>query len=235
MPTRNGDLSPIPIDERVNAAASAGFTGFGIGHSDVVAVREGIGFDGFRKLLTDAGITTLELEYIDDWWETGERRRVSDRVRGDLLEAAQALSANHIKAGLGNRGDVFNTSRIYAAFDQLASEAAAAGTKIALEPAAFSMTPSIAPSVAMVAKLENPAGGLLVDIWHIFRGGLEYTKLPDILDPRYVFAVELNDGWALPVGDLYDDTFDNRLYCGEGDFNVEAFVRTMLDIGYQKP
>ena len=235
MPSRNGDLSSVPIERRVHAAAAAGYTGFGIGHNDIVALRDGIGFSEFRRILDDSGIATLELEYIDDWWESCERRRASDVVRADLFEAASTLGAAHIKAGLGRIGDTFNPEPIYAEFDLLATQAARVGTKIALEPAAFSMTPTIEPSARMVAEVGNAAGGLLVDIWHIFRGDTGYDTLTQLLDPRYVFAVELNDGWALPIGDLFDDTFDNRQYCGEGDFAVQSFVEAMIGIGYTGP
>ena len=56
-----------------------------------------------------------------------------------------------------------------------------------------------------------------------------------MLPPQYVFAVEMSDGRAEPVGTLYDDTFDNRLAPGEGDFDVVGFIRAIDRLGFQGP
>jgi sugar phosphate isomerase/epimerase len=50
-----------------------------------------------------------------------------------------------------------------------------------------------------------------------------------------VFAVELSDGAAAPVGTLYDDTFDNRRPPGEGDFDVVGFIRAIDSLGFTGP
>jgi sugar phosphate isomerase/epimerase len=235
MPARTGEYSPQPVDRRIRAVSEAGYTGFGINYADMTVVHDTIGFAKMRRLLDIAGIEDVELEYIDDWWLGGERREISDRVRALLFEAARELGARHVKAGLGQVGDVFERERVYDEFDELARQALQSGTRIALEPAAFSMTPTITPAAQMVGELSNPGGGLLVDIWHIYRSGQSYEEMAEILPAEQIFAVELNDGASDPVGSLYEDTFDNRLYAGEGVFDVPRFVRTIRDLGYQGP
>ena len=235
MPARTGPLSPLEIAERVSAVACAGYTGFGIGHADVNVVRNTLGDKAFCALLDERGITTLELEYIDDWWTSGVRRADADVVRHDLLDAAGALGASHIKAGAGQVGDQVETDHLNAEFLTLCEQAAAAGTQIALEPAAFSMMATIHPGVELVTQVGHPAGGLLVDIWHIFRSGMPYTELVDIIPPERLFAVELNDGRQDVPGTLFDDTFDNRLLCGEGDFDVPSFIDAIDRIGFDGP
>ena len=39
----------------------------------------------------------------------------------------------------------------------------------------------------------------------------------------------------LAEGDGLPDTFDNRLICGTGDFDVPAFIRAVLDLGWTGP
>jgi sugar phosphate isomerase/epimerase len=97
------------------------------------------------------------------------------------------------------------------------------------------MMPTIVPAAELVRTVANPAGGLLVDIWHIFRSGTGYDQLVEVLPPEYVFAVELSDGRAEPVGTLYDDTFDNRLPPGEGEFDVAGFIRALDSLGFEGP
>jgi len=117
----------------------------------------------------------------------------------------------------------------------IATEAHAHGTRVGFEPPADSMMPTIVPAAELVRTVANPAGGLLVDIWHIFRSGTGYDQLVEVLPPEYVFAVELSDGRAEPVGTLYDDTFDNRLPPGEGEFDVASFVRALDSLGFEGP
>jgi len=235
VPGRNGDVSPFSVEQRVIAAARAGYTGFGIAAPDLLAARDGIGYPALAQLLEENDIRYVEIEYLQDWWTKGKRRLASDRVREVLLEAAAALGADHIKIGLGEREDESDEERFAEEFQLLADEANAHGTRIAFEPPAGSMMATIAPAAEMVRAVANPAAGLLVDIWHIFRSGMSYDELVQVLPPEYVFAVELSDSRAKPVGSLYDDTFDNRLPPGEGDFNVPLFIRAIDNLGFRGP
>jgi sugar phosphate isomerase/epimerase len=90
-PLRGDERSPIPIRERVEAAAAAGFRGIGLLHADLMPALDRYGVTGLRSLLDDHGIVDLELEVLTDWWATGPARQRSDRVRRDLLTAAEPL------------------------------------------------------------------------------------------------------------------------------------------------
>jgi len=235
VPARNGGVSPHSVEERIRTAARAGYRGFGIAAPDLEVVRATIGYPAMARLLADEGIRHVEVEYLEDWWTRGDRRRAADEVRAVLLEAATELGADHVKVGLGHRDEDYDEGRFAEEFDRLANDARAHGTRIALEPPADSMMRTIAPAAELVRSIANPAGGLLVDIWHIFRSGTTYAELVEMLPPEYVFAVEMSDGRAEPVGTLYDDTFDNRLAPGEGDFDVVGFIRAIDRLGFQGP
>jgi sugar phosphate isomerase/epimerase len=235
IPGRQRGASPIAVEDRVAAVARAGYRGFGIVDADLVVVRDTIGYPALAQLLAENGLRHVEVEYLEDWWTKGERRRRSDEARQVLFEAAAALGAHHVKVGLGIREDDFDDERFAGEFDRLAREAHACGTRIGLEPPADSFMSTIAPAARLVRTVGNPAGGLLVDIWHIFRSGTRYGELVELLPAEYVFAVELNDGFAAPVGTLYEDTFDNRLPPGEGEFNTVGFVRALDALGFAGP
>src|SRR4051794_18204502 len=49
--------SPVLIAQRVAAVADAGYTGLGLIADDVAVIRDNVGFDGLRNLLTDHGLT----------------------------------------------------------------------------------------------------------------------------------------------------------------------------------
>jgi sugar phosphate isomerase/epimerase len=235
MPTRTGDTSPIDLERRVHAVAAAGYQGMGLNHADLVAARDRIGLDGIGRLLADHGLKHVQLEFLDYWWETGDLREVSDHKRADLLDAARAFPVHHIKVGVGNEGDTYDLARVRDGFDALASDAAAAGTRVAIEDVSFSMMPDLAIAGQMVRDVSNPGGGLLLDIWHLYRTGFPYARMREVVPAGYAFAVELDDGRPVEVGTGLEDTFDNRELCGEGVFDVVSFIREVAALGYEGP
>ena len=80
-PLRGDGRSPLPLRERVEAAAAAGFRGMGMLHVDLIAAERTYGIGGIRALLIDHGLVQLKLELLTDWWADGPLRRESDRLR----------------------------------------------------------------------------------------------------------------------------------------------------------
>ena len=91
------DESPFDFRDRVEAAARAGYTGFGLKHADLMLTLGRYGMASVRSILADNGMRYLELEALFDWFMTGDVRTRSDQVRRDLLQAAEELGAHHVK------------------------------------------------------------------------------------------------------------------------------------------
>jgi sugar phosphate isomerase/epimerase len=195
MPLRGSDRSPIPIRKRIEAVARAGYTGFGLTRPDLVAARETIGLAEVAKLFADNGIRHVQLEWITNWWTTGAAREESDRIRRDLFDAAPVLGVDNIKVGADDDGVAVSRDTLCTAFDALASDGAAAGVKIAFENTPFSHHIKTTEQAAQfITDVGNPNGGLILDIWHAYRGGTDYSSLPSIVPLDKVFGVELDDG-----------------------------------------
>src|SRR6188472_3999639 len=60
--------SPVTLRERIEAASSAGFRGFGLLSDDLPAAVDEYGLSGIAKILADNGIDRLELEGVPFWW-----------------------------------------------------------------------------------------------------------------------------------------------------------------------
>lgn len=234
-PGLTGDVSPIPFERRVRAVADAGYVGIGFELADLQHATRTIGLEGLRDLVGESGLQLVQVEFLDDWWVGGERRRISDERRGLLFEAAEVLGADLVKAGGGRAGDVIDPDQLRESFRELADQAAAHHTRIALEPGAFSGLGDLAAAIAMVADVAHPHGGMLLDVWHLYRSGFSYDATVPLLPVDHLFAVELDDAPAEPVGTIFDDTFDNRLVCGAGAFDVPAFIRAIRRTGFDGP
>jgi sugar phosphate isomerase/epimerase len=228
------DSSPVPIDVRLAAVRDAGFKGFGIRHSDLLQVEQGIGFAAFRRMLDDHGLVHLELEFLEDWMFEGPERVVSDEHRADFLRASEALSPRHIKIGANLRGGDFVPERLAPHLIKLADDVANAGTRVALEPMPFADVRTPADGLQLIEMVDHPAAGLCLDIWHVERADVDPKTLVSIPGHR-IFSVELDDAPREFTGSIIDDTFDGRLFPGEGDFDIPGFVEAVRATGYTGP
>ncbi|HEV7433104.1 MAG TPA: hypothetical protein VGN77_08670, partial [Steroidobacteraceae bacterium] len=91
-PHSEHEYSSYSFEERVRAAARAGFSGFGIWHADLEHTLKTVSLRDMRKILDDHGMVHVELEFLVDWWfKDGERKAACDARARLLLEAAAAL------------------------------------------------------------------------------------------------------------------------------------------------
>ncbi|MET0456421.1 MAG: sugar phosphate isomerase/epimerase [Mycobacterium sp.] len=237
-PLREDETSPVSLAQRITAIADTGWQGIGLVHADLVQARDTIGYAELSRMIRDAGIGIVEVEFLNDWWATGEVRAASDLLRAELFEAATALDARHIKIGAGLTDDPLPLATMASAFRDLADEAADAGVLLALEATPFSHLRTTAEAVEVVTSSDSPAAGLMIDIWHTHKTGLSHDDLWKVVPIERVIAVEVDDGFARTnktVMDVVDDTINHRTYCGRGDFDTATFIRRTIDAGYDGP
>ena len=237
-PLREDESSPVPLAERITAIAQTGWDGIGLVHADLVYAREVIGYEELSKMIREAGIGIVEVEFLNDWWTTGGQRAVSDQMRADLFEAATELGARHIKIGAGLAEDPLPLAILASAFRDLADEAADAGIRLALEATPFSHLRTTLEAVEVVTSSDSPAAGLMIDIWHTYKTGLSHDELWKVVPIERVVAIEVDDGFDrtnTTILDIVDDTINHRTYCGRGDFDTATFIRRAVDAGYQGP
>ena len=227
-------LSPLPLGARIAAAARAGFSGFGIGYDDLCAHLRAATLRDLRVELSDHGMETVELEFLSDWWTDGERRIESDSRLEFLRRCADGLAASHVKIGADEANDDFDLDRWAEQFARVCDAFAEVGTAVALEFTAFSNVPTLSRAHELVDAAGHDNGGLLLDIWHLERGGYAVDELA-ALPVGYVKGVELDDGATAPASDPYLDTVNNRRLPGMGEFAVETFARTLAGIGWAGP
>ena len=233
LPHTDREYSPFDFRDRVEAAARAGFTGFGIWHADLEHVLRQHTLREMKQILDDNGIGHVELEFLTDWFLEGERKKRSDISKALLFDAAEALAAHHVKVG-----DFFQETvpmaRLIEAFGTLCAEAAERGTKVGFELMPFAMIRTLAASLQLVEGAGARNGGICLDTWHIVKLKVAYDELRRI-PPHCITSVELNDGTLECSWSLHEDTVYHRRLCGEGEFDVKGFIRAIQDAGYEGP
>jgi sugar phosphate isomerase/epimerase len=234
-PTDSPAVSPVPIAERIAAIAEAGFCGFGLVVDDLRVIRDDIGFGALRDLISTAGLVHTEIELLERWWiPPGDKGNTYD-ARDLLFEAADVLEPSFIKIGSNNGSPASDPLTLAKPLRELAEQAAAHGTRVAIETMPFSAIATVPMGAEIVAAAAHPAAGLLVDAWHVFRAGTSLADLRATLRPEVIFGVELDDAAADVVGTLFADTVDRRLLCGEGSFDLIGLVATLRDLGFDGP
>jgi sugar phosphate isomerase/epimerase len=226
-------ISPHSFRQRVEAAARAGYKGIGSNHADLMESIARQGYQGTKAILTDNGMKFFEIEALLDWHSEGERRRQSDVVRRDMLRAAEKLGAYQIKIV----GDLLGNSPVAAMaepYRHLCAEAASAGTRVSLEILPFTNIKDLTDGLSVVGDTTIENGGLLLDLWHMVRGGIPLADIAKI-PLQFVAAIELDDGPLDVVLPLLEESIDRRQLCGEGEFDLPAFLASVDHTGFRGP
>jgi sugar phosphate isomerase/epimerase len=227
------EYSPFDFEDRVVAAAKAGFVGFGIKEVDLEHILLTRSLKDMNQIFRDNGIKHVELEFITDWFLDGEKKKKSDQTKRLLLTAAEALGARHIKIGDFDMNTV-PMPRLVESFAKLCAEAADHGTKILFELIVDAMIRTLPETLEMVQGANAKNGGIMIDLWHMVKLGIPYEDIAAI-PSRYLLGIELNDGTLQCPWSLHEDTVNHRRLCGEGEFDVKGFVNCMLKAGYSGP
>jgi sugar phosphate isomerase/epimerase len=231
-PMGPNEVSPFPFRDRVEAAARAGFVGFGLHPDDVKATKDLIGYAEMRRIVEANRIKYLEIEFLVNWFESGEKREKSDAMRSQMFEIAAELGLKDIKVAPGFDPAPANVPLMADEFGKLSDEAAGFGTDVVLEIMPWSNVRTIETALGIVGGANRPNGGLLIDIWHMARGHIPYSDIRTI-PVEFIKAVEIDDAPARPpVDDVWADTIHHRELPGDGDLDVPAFIREVQAAGY---
>jgi len=233
FPHTDREYSPYDFRDRVVAAAKAGFKGMGFWHADLDHILEKRTLKEMKQILDDHGISQIEIEFLLDWFLDGERKKKSDVQRQKLLEACEALRAHHLKVG-DFFHEQYSMPRLIESFAALCAEAEKLGVRVGFELMPFSMIDTLQDALAMIEGAGAKNGGICFDLWHIAKLRIPHEEIRKI-PPQYVVSVELNDGTFEAPWSLQEDTVNHRRFCGEGEFDVKGFVRTMRELGYTGP
>ena len=109
-------------------------------------------------------------------------------------------------------GKSWPIGQVIRSFAGLCDEAKNAGTHVVLEILPWSNIPDIKTGVEVVSGADKSNGGLLIDIWHMGRGGIPYSELAS-MPRRFLGHVELSDAASEPIGKLIEDTGINLVGC----------------------
>jgi len=227
----------VPFNERVVAAAAAGFAGVGLVARDYRALIEGGSTnDDLLNVLRQNGIRVEEVELMRGWVdECDEALENSVRNQESIYRMAAVFSPHHIIAGDPKVGDVPSDYRpIAERFGEICDRVAPYGSKVGIEFIPGTRIPDAQTAWKIAEEAGRPNGGLLVDLLHHFRGGGTIEDLLEI--PATGFAgIQVSDHGPMTNLAHFDEWRFGGLLPGEGVFELERLFRVLDEHGVDVP
>lgn len=218
--------------DRVAACAAAGYTGMCLHFRDYAEQRQaGLSGSEMRATLERNGMRHVSIEFLTDWFMDGEAGELARCNEAIAFEAARELGATVLNVGpdLGERG--ISSATMRQKFIELSKRAEGEGLSMALEIVAWGNVRDVDTALAIIDGIPN--AGLVVDTWHVFRGGIPLADLKRIPASK-VLDVQVNDAAREQEGGVSADTMRRRL-CGQGVFDLAGFISVLDDMGVTLP
>jgi len=223
-----------PLEERGAAAAAGGYNAVSTSPREARALQQqGRSLSEAAARARDQGAPVAVLDAVFSWLTPVEPwpplDGVNDITVDESLRIASAMALGSINV-IALRGSGLADEAIAEQFARFCDRAADTGCRVHLEFAGHSGIPDVARGWDIVRLADRPNGGLLFDSWHFFRGSADLEALAGVPGDR-IFAVQLSDGTAEPIGHWYEETMHHRLLPGDGSFDLVGAVRILASAG----
>ena len=203
----------VAFDERVDAAAAAGFEGIGWYVADYVEhLGRGWTDERITQLLADSDLVLHEVDALP-----------LDRL--GLLDAAvhmvEVFGACNLQVQGNRPGSIAEAAATIA---EIADRVAPFDANVAIEFIGSNNIATAADALDLALLSERTNVGVQADIWHHVRGANDWSML-EALPIERVVSVQLDDGPIVPVEDDYlVDTVHHRCVPDEGEFDIARFL-----------
>lgn len=222
------------LEEKLHAAAAAGFDGVELFEADLVASP--LSPAEVRALAERLGLA------LDLYQPFRDFEGVTEDLLADNLRRAEAKFSLMSELGIdtmlvcSNVGSATREDEQVAAAQlrELAERAAGHGVRIAYEALAWGrFVDDYRQSWRIVQAADHPSLGICLDSFHILSRRHDPAAIEEIPGER-IFFVQLADAPELSM-DILSWSRHHRLFPGEGDFDLVPFLRHVQRSGYQGP
>ncbi|GAA1836188.1 TIM barrel protein [Agromyces salentinus] len=220
------------LEDKLRAAAAAGFTGVEMLEYDLVMSPWSP-----ARLAEEAADLGLSLEVYQPF----HVETVPSEQFGAALRHAERKF--DLMAELGARVLVCCSSRTANGLDDedltaqqlatLAESAGRRGLRLAYEAVPWGRIRTFEEAWRVVQRVDHPALGLCLDSFHVLSGGNDPAVIAEISGDK-VFHVQLADA-TRPAMDVREWSLHHRMFPGQGSLDVAGFLGRVLSMGYTGP
>ncbi|MEU8820196.1 TIM barrel protein [Actinoplanes sp. NPDC048796] len=221
------------LEDRLDAAAAAGFDGVEIFENDLIASASSP--ESIRARTQDLGLSIdLYQPFRDAEGATPERFAAVERRFRAKLDLMGRLGADTILICSSVAPDTIPDDAVSVAqLRTLADLAAARGMRIAYEALAWGRRVSTWDhSWEIVRQADHPALGLCLDSFHVLSRGA-FENIQNVPGEK-IFFLQLADAPRLDM-DVLQWSRHHRLFPLQGGLDLAGFTQAVLDAGYTGP
>ncbi|MEU8240380.1 TIM barrel protein [Actinoplanes missouriensis] len=222
------------LDDKLTAAAAAGFDGIEIFENDLVVSP--MSPDRIRSRCADLGLTIELYQPFRDFEAVPEPifRANLERARRKFAVMEQLGVSTMLVCSSVSPSAVDDDALAAAQLRSLADLAGGNGIRVAYEALAWGRHVSTWDHSWRIVQLaDHPALGLCLDSFHVLSRGTDPAGIAGIT-PGKIFFLQLADAPQLRM-DVLQWSRHHRLFPGQGAFDLPEFVRLTLAAGYDGP
>lgn len=222
------------LEEKMDAAAAAGFDGIEVFELDLVvsdlspeevrarAARLGLTLDLYQPFRDFEGVDASRL--ADNLRRAEERFQVMARLGVDTMLVCSNVATATVDS------DEVSAAQLR----ELGDLAVSYGMRVAFEALAWGRyVDDYRRAWRIVEQADHPAVGTCLDSFHILSRGHDPAAIEQIPGEK-IFFVQLADAPRLSM-DVLSWSRHHRLFPGEGDFDLTGFVGHLVRAGYTGP
>jgi len=225
-------IRPAALLDKIEIAGRAGYAAIELWHDDLDAhLAAGGTLDDVRRALDRHHLEVPTTIYLKGWFDTTgtehERELAECRRR---MEQAAAVGAVHVIAGPpAGKADRELGGRHYR---ELLELGLSLGVRPAMEFLGFvDELNTIEGALEVITRADHPAGTIVLDPFHIFRGGDDPRSIGKLTADQ-VAIMHFNDAPAAPPRLQQHDA--DRVYPGDGHLDLRLMLDLLRGIGYRR-
>ncbi|HEX7306833.1 bifunctional sugar phosphate isomerase/epimerase/4-hydroxyphenylpyruvate dioxygenase family protein [Lentzea sp.] len=222
------------LDDKLAAAAAAGFDGVELFENDLVASRRGPA--EIRRRCADLGLTVDLYQPFRDFEAVPPDVLAANLRRAERkFDVMAALGVDTVLVCSSVSPDAIDDDDLAAEqLHLLAARAGERGLRVAYEALAWGRyVHGYEHAWRIVRRAAHPALGVCLDSFHILSRGDDPRAIRAIPGDK-IFFLQLADAPTLPM-DVLPWSRHHRLFPGQGDFDLTTFTRDVLGTGYDGP
>lgn len=224
-------IRTTPLLDKISITAEAGYQGIELWFDEVEEyLAEGGNLETISAAIQESGLSVPTMIMLRDWWSASEEE----------YPAVFEICLNRIKlaASLGAEFVIACPHREVPDYDQgaqryreLLEAGINAGAKPAVEFLGFvEAVTKIEDALKIVEKSEHPQATLVLDPFHVFRGGGSMETIAQ-LKPKQIAISHFNDAInTIPREQQMDP---DRVMPGDGHLDLTRYCQLLKQIGYQ--
>jgi sugar phosphate isomerase/epimerase len=220
-------LPKASVEERLEAAATAGFRGVSLWTDDACSLARSAGT--IRAGAAEHGLEVACIEAALRWVSPDE---AAEEALGLAALCDSAGTRSLLACALPDRS--YDADAAVRGFEILCDGLAHGGVSVCLEFLPWSPIACLADAWHVVESAGRENGKLMLDTFHWYRTGSRLDLLPSIPGEK-IQHVQLCDASPEPIGEVAHEAMHDRLLPGAGGADIGALLRCVMQTGAQPP